>query len=638
MDNEYSQMRVSDLREAAKQRGLKAAYRYKKSELIAWLTTNTEKKDEAVRIEKMEKKDKVFSTEESPALTRVEKAPDENVSDANTPQTNMPESNEPESNTPGSNEAKSNESETNEPEQNEPETKAPRTKMSRQKAASAKAAKEKAAQKKAPQKKAAKTSRTKTGKSTTSKHSRTESDGSKPNDRRAPSKSKKSSAPSRSGRTKRSESTGGSKTVARSESDSKASEKSQDLAETFDKEPQGILPAPNECEVEEVLPENEPSLPSATGTLQVMVDGYGFLNCEMDGKKVDYYVPPSHIRRFHLRSGDIVEGIVGDKHDKDRYAPVIFVNSVNGADPMAFRNRQNFDELTPIYPNERIRLERNGSDVSNRVVDLVAPIGKGQRGLIVSPPKAGKTTLLKAIAQSVEQNHPEVYLFILLVDERPEEVTDFERSVNLLRKEDDPVSTEVIASTFDKQATNHTQTCEALLDRAKRLVESGQDVMILLDSLTRLSRAYNITTPPSGRTLSGGLDPVAMYPPKRFFGAARNIDGPGSLTILATCLKDTGSRMDDMIYEEFKGTGNMEVHLSRDLSELRIFPAIDIFASGTRRDDLLLSEEEEETMARIRRQNRGEKDADTVNQFIKLLRNTADNHSFCSLILSSAMK
>lgn len=605
MNNEYSRMRVSDLREAAKQRGLKAAYRYKKAELIAWLTTSAKEKDEAAHINK---KDKVFSTEEPQALSPESKISNENPVEEKMQQTETSQSN------------------------------TTKTKTTHTKAAKEKMPQKKTIRKKPSQKKTTKSSRPKVGKSVASKNGHTESVGAKSKERGASSeKSKKSTTGSRSGRRKRGESSTGVE-VAPVQSDGKAEKKIRDGEGKLEKESQGMLPAATNGELTEMPEENERSLPSATGTLQVMVDGYGFLNSEEDGKKVDYYVPPSHIRRFHLRSGDIVEGIVGDKHDKDRYAPVIFVNSVNGADPMAFRNRQDFDELTPIYPNERIRLERNGSDVSNRVVDLVAPIGKGQRGLIVSPPKAGKTTLLKAIAQSVEQNHPEVYLFILLIDERPEEVTDFERSVNLLRKEDDPVSTEVIASTFDKQATNHTQTCEALLDRAKRLVESGQDVMILLDSLTRLSRAYNITTPPSGRTLSGGLDPVAMYPPKRFFGAARNIDGAGSLTILATCLKDTGSRMDDMIYEEFKGTGNMEVHLSRDLSELRIFPAIDIFASGTRRDDLLLSEEEEETMARIRRQNRGEKDADTVNQFIKLLRNTADNHSFCNLILSSAMK
>lgn len=375
-------------------------------------------------------------------------------------------------------------------------------------------------------------------------------------------------------------------------------------------------------------------LPYTVGTLEVMADGYGFLRTETEeGEEKDYYVPASHIKRFQLRTGDLVEGIIGDNHDKDKFAPIIYVNSVNGISPMTYKNRIDFDDLTPIYANERIRLERKSNDISTRIVDLVAPIGKGQRGMIVSPPKAGKTSLLKAIAHSVEVLYPEVYLFIILIDERPEEVTDFERSVNLLREADSAVRTEVVSSTFDKSAQNHIQTAEALLERAKRLVESGQDVMILLDSLTRLSRAYNITTAPSGRTLSGGLDPIALYPPKRFFGAARNIDGLGSLTILATCLKDTGSRMDDMIYEEFKGTGNMEVHLSRDLSEMRIFPAIDIFASGTRRDDLLLNAREQRTMYEIRRKGRGQREEETYAQFVKLISNTENNEEFCNLIL-----
>lgn len=380
-------------------------------------------------------------------------------------------------------------------------------------------------------------------------------------------------------------------------------------------------------------------LPYTVGTLEVMQDGYGFLRSETeDGQNEDYYVPASHIKRFQLRTGDLIEGIVGDNHDKDKYAPIIYVNSINGTSPITYRNRVDFDDLTPVYADERIRLERKSNDISTRIVDLVAPIGKGQRGLIVSPPKAGKTSLLKAVAHSVEQLYPEIYLFILLIDERPEEVTDFERSVNLLRDAQSSIRTEVISSTFDKPAQNHVQTAEALLDRVKRLVESGQDVMILLDSLTRLSRAYNITTSPSGRTLSGGLDPVALYPPKRFFGSARNIDGLGSLTILASCLKDTGSRMDDMIYEEFKGTGNMEVHLSRDLSELRIFPAIDIFTSGTRRDDLLLDPKEQRTMYEIRKKGRGQRQEETYAQFVKLIGNTESNDDFCTLVLHNAEK
>lgn len=378
-------------------------------------------------------------------------------------------------------------------------------------------------------------------------------------------------------------------------------------------------------------------LPSDSGVLEVMSDGYGFLRGEKeDGTRTDYYVPAIQIKRFNLKSGDIVEGIVGDAHDKDKYAPIIYINAINGTSPTSYVRRMEFDDLTPIYPDERLRLETVPEGISNRIVDLVAPVGRGQRGLIVSPPKAGKTTLLKSIAQAIELTYPEVYLFILLIDERPEEVTDFENSVNRMRKNDDSIRTEVVASTFDKQAQNHTRTAEELLERAKRLVESGQDVMILLDSLTRLSRAYNITTSPSGRTLSGGLDPVALYPPKRFFGAARNIRDAGSLTILATCLKDTGSRMDDMIYEEFKGTGNMEVHLSRNLSEMRIFPAIDIFSSGTRRDDLLLTKEEQNAMLEVRKQGRNADETAVMEQFVRLMKNTENNREFCRVILGNS--
>lgn len=378
-------------------------------------------------------------------------------------------------------------------------------------------------------------------------------------------------------------------------------------------------------------------LPADTGVLEVMSDGYGFLRGEKeDGTRADYYVPAVQIKRFNLKSGDIIEGIVGDAHDKDKYAPIIYINAVNGTSPTSYVRRMEFDDLTPIYPNERLRLETVPEGISNRIVDLVAPVGRGQRGLIVSPPKAGKTTLLKSIAQAIELTYPEVYLFILLIDERPEEVTDFEQSVNRMRKADDAIRTEVVASTFDKQAQNHTRTAEELLDRAKRLVESGQDVMILLDSLTRLSRAYNITTTPSGRTLSGGLDPVALYPPKKFFGAARNIRDAGSLTILATCLKDTGSRMDDMIYEEFKGTGNMEVHLSRNLSEMRIFPAIDIFSSGTRREDLLLTKEEQNAMVEVRKQGRNADETAVMEQFVRLMKNTETNEEFCRVILGNS--
>lgn len=394
--------------------------------------------------------------------------------------------------------------------------------------------------------------------------------------------------------------------------------------------------ASQESHREERKKKSRRDLPSDSGVLEVMSDGYGFLRGENeDGSRVDYYLPAIQIRRFNLKSGDIINGVVGDAHERDRYAPIIFINEINGMDPGSYLRREDFDDLTPIYPDSRLRLETVSDGISNRIVDLVAPVGRGQRGLIVSPPKAGKTTLLKSIAQAIELTYPEIYLFILLIDERPEEVTDFEESVNRLRKADDPIRTEVVASTFDKQAQNHTKTAEELLERAKRLVESGQDVMILLDSLTRLSRAYNITTTPSGRTLSGGLDPVALYPPKSFFGAARNIRDAGSLTILATCLKDTGSRMDDMIYEEFKGTGNMEVHLSRNLSEMRIFPAIDIFASGTRRDDLLLTAEERNAMLEVRSQSRSADETAVMEQFVRLMKNTQTNEEFCRVILGN---
>lgn len=373
----------------------------------------------------------------------------------------------------------------------------------------------------------------------------------------------------------------------------------------------------------------------AKGVLDVLSDGYGFLRTENEkGEQIDYYVSASHIKQFQLRTGDRIEGISGELNNRNKYAPIIYISKVNGTSPKDFMNRLDFDDLVPVYANQRLRLECDRNDISNRIMDLVAPIGKGQRGLIVSPPKAGKTTLLKSIVHAIEKNYPEIYLFILLIDERPEEVTDFERSSNKYRPKDWPIQTEVLASTFDKSAQNHIQIAEGLLERTKRLVESGQDVVILMDSLTRLSRAYNITTTPSGRTLSGGLDPIALYPPKRFFGAARNIEGSGSLTILATCLKDTGSRMDDMIYEEFKGTGNMEVHLSRGLSELRIFPAIDIFASGTRREDLLLSEKELQCMYLVRKSNRGRDEANATSQFVQLLNNTANNDQFCDIVLN----
>lgn len=329
-----------------------------------------------------------------------------------------------------------------------------------------------------------------------------------------------------------------------------------------------------------------------TGFLEMLPDGYGFLRMKNylsgDG---DVYVGHSQIRRFRLRTGDKVQGVVKPSKEGENFNALIYINEVNDLPPQTATRRPNFDNLTPIYPNERLKLETTTTETAMRLIDIVSPLGKGQRGLIVSPPKSGKTTLLKKIAKSIEKNYPDTHLIVLLIDERPEEVTDMKRSVN----------GEVVFSTFDEMAKNHTKVAEMVIERAKRLVENKRDVVILLDSLTRLARAYNLVTPPSGKTLTGGLDPLSLHAPKKFFGAARNIEEGGSLTILATALVDTGSRMDDIIFEEFKGTGNMEVHLNRKLSEKRIFPAIDIFKSGTRKEELLLTKEEYEFSNYIRR-------------------------------------
>ena len=317
------------------------------------------------------------------------------------------------------------------------------------------------------------------------------------------------------------------------------------------------------------------------GVLEIIEDGFGFLRGErfLPGPD-DIYVSQSQIRRFGLRTGDRVSGQVRPPKDNEKFFSLLRVEAVNGVDPETARRRPNFDKLTPIFPLEQIKLETAPNILSTRLLDLVAPIGKGQRGLIVSPPKAGKTLLMKAIANGITSNNPEMHLMVCLIGERPEEVTDMRRSID----------GEVISSTFDEPVEDHTKVAEMTLARAKRLVEAGRDVTILLDSITRLARAYNLAVPPSGRTLSGGIDPVALYPPKRFFGAARNIEGGGSLTIVSTCLIDTGSRMDDVIYEEFKGTGNMELHLDRKLAERRIYPAVDIQRSSTRREELLLGD------------------------------------------------
>lgn len=353
-----------------------------------------------------------------------------------------------------------------------------------------------------------------------------------------------------------------------------------------------------------------------TGILELCEDGYGFLRGENYlSTDEDTYVSPVQIRRFRLKTGDMVHGICRPKNDRERSDALIYVKDINGDTLDKAINRKPFDVLTPVYPNERIRLESSPCDHAMRLVDIIAPIGKGQRGMIVAPPKAGKTTLLKSIANSISKNNPEVNLIVLLIDERPEEVTDMKRSID----------GEVIYSTFDELPEHHIKVAEMVLERAQRLVEHGQDVVILLDSITRLARAYNLTVPSTGKTLSGGIDPAALHKPKKFFGAARNIENGGSLTILATALVETGSRMDDVIFEEFKGTGNMEVHLDRRLSERRIFPAIDIYKSGTRKDELILSQSEKEFSWALRRSLSGNGGADVTETLIANLLKTKNN-------------
>lgn len=354
------------------------------------------------------------------------------------------------------------------------------------------------------------------------------------------------------------------------------------------------------------------------GILDILPDGYGFLRGEnyLSSPK-DVYISMVQIRRFKLDTGDIIKGISRFR-EGEKFPSLIYVGEVNGESPEKAARRKRFDELTPIYPNERIQLETGTNEYAMRMIDLMSPIGKGQRGMIVAPPKVGKTTLLKKIANSISKNNPEEKLIVLLIDERPEEVTDMKRSIN----------GEVIYSTFDELPEHHVKVAEMVLERAKRLVEQGQDVVILLDSITRLARAYNLTIPSSGRTLSGGLDPAALHKPKKFFGAARNIEHGGSLTILATALVDTGSRMDDVIFEEFKGTGNMEVHLDRKLSEKRIFPAIDVNKSGTRREDLLLTPKEKETVFALRKAMNSMPVSEVTEQIISLMVKTKNNQEF----------
>ena len=364
----------------------------------------------------------------------------------------------------------------------------------------------------------------------------------------------------------------------------------------------------------------------ANGILEVMPDGYGFIRCEnyLPGEN-DVYVAPSQIRRFNLKTGDILEGNTRIKTQSEKFSALLYVKTVNGYSPDAAVRRCNFEDMTPIFPNERLNLETPGASVSMRIMDLISPVGKGQRGMIVSQPKAGKTTLLKEVAKSVKRNSPEVHLIILLIDERPEEVTDIKEAI-------EGPNVEVIYSTFDELPEHHKRVSEMVIERAKRLVEHKKDVMILLDSITRLTRAYNLTVPPSGRTLSGGLDPAALHMPKRFFGAARNMRGGGSLTILATALVETGSKMDDVVYEEFKGTGNMELVLDRKLSERRVFPAIDIPKSSTRREDLLLSPEEQEAINIMRKALNGLKPEEAVDKILDMFSKTRNNMEFVQIV------
>ena len=364
----------------------------------------------------------------------------------------------------------------------------------------------------------------------------------------------------------------------------------------------------------------------ANGILEVMQDGFGFIRCAnyMPGEN-DIYVAPSQIRRFGLKTGDIIVGNIRVRTQGEKFSALLYVKSVNGFSPEEATRRYNFEDMTPVFPDDRIRLERTGGSISMRIMDLISPVGKGQRGMIVSPPKAGKTTLIKEVARSVKYNNPEIHLIVLLIDERPEEVTDIREAI-------EGPDSEVIYSTFDELPEHHKRVSEMAIERARRLVEHKKDVMILLDSITRLTRAYNITEPSSGRTLSGGLDPAALHMPKRFFGAARNMREGGSLTILATALIDTGSKMDDIVFEEFKGTGNMELVLDRRLSERRIFPAIDIVRSGTRRDDLLLTPDEQNAMSIIRRSFNGLSAEQAVTQALDLFARTRTNGEFVAMV------
>ncbi len=360
----------------------------------------------------------------------------------------------------------------------------------------------------------------------------------------------------------------------------------------------------------------------AHGILEVMGDGFGFIRSAnyLPGES-DIYVSPSQIRRFGLKTGDIITGNIRIKTQQEKFSALLYVTKINGYTPEEAMKRKNFEDMTPIFPDERLRMENGKTSTAMRIVDLLSPIGKGQRGMIVSPPKAGKTTLLKQVAQSILNNNPEMYILILLIDERPVEVTDIREAIT-------GENVEVIYSTFDELPEHHKRVSEMVIERAKRLVEHNKDVVILLDSITRLARAYNLIVPPSGRTLTGGLDPAALHMPKRFFGAARNMREGGSLTILATALVDTGSKMDDVVYEEFKGTGNMELVLDRKLQEKRVFPAIDIPKSGTRREDLLLSKDEQEAVYILRKALNGLKPEEAVDNILNMFSRTANNAEF----------
>ena len=396
-----------------------------------------------------------------------------------------------------------------------------------------------------------------------------------------------------------------------------------------------ILKADNgfESEDSEKIIINEPdendsksNTTTVCGLIDITADGYGFLRSNgYDSGEEDTYVSPTQIRRFRLKKGDKILGLTRERKETEKFSPLIYINEINDIKVSELKTRKDFDDLIPIYPNEKFTLETEKEEVSTRIIDFLVPIGKGQRALIVAPPKAGKTSLLRSILKGIEINNPKSKIFVLLIGERPEEVTEMKRFTKA----------EVIASTFDELPQNHIRLAEFVLERAKRLVELGEDVVILVDSITRLSRAYNVNTPSSGKTLTGGLDPFALHKPKRFFGSARNVEDGGSLTIIATTLVDTGSKMDDMIYEEFKGTGNMEIHLSGKLSELRIFPAIDIYKSGTRKDDLLLSEEEIQSANLIRRKLSNTNTNEIMENLVKNIKKTENNEEFFKAILKN---